>query len=287
MNEFTEKVAFITGAASGIGFGMAKAFAERGMRIMLADIDAEALEQSVAELASNGVPASALGSVVCDVSDPLSLERARDETLKTFGAVHVLCNNAGVSLVGPTAELPQDDWDWVLGVNLMGVLHGVQTFVPVMKKQRQPGHVINTASIAGLAPLGGKQAPYKVTKFGVVALSEVLRDELSKTEIGVSVLCPGPVRTAIIGCEAHRPERFGPSPSKTEPSPAEKFAASVVNAGLDPDIVGQLVVSAIEDDRLYIFTAPELRGMIEARHQMIAKDLDWAAKHPLLQKETA
>lgn len=287
MNEFTGKVAFITGAASGIGLGMAKAFAERGMRIMLADIDAETLENSVAQLASNGMPSSALGSVVCDVSDRLSLDRARDETLETFGAVHVLCNNAGVSLVGPTAELPQEDWDWVLGVNLMGVLHGVQAFLPVMKKQDEPGHVINTASIAGLAPLGGKQAPYKVTKFGVVALSEVLRDELSKTDIGVSVLCPGPVRTAIIDCEAHRPERFGASPSTTEQSPAQKFAASVVNAGLDPDIVGQLVVSAIESDRLYVFTSPELRGMIEVRHKMIAKDLDWAAKHPLLQKENA
>ena len=120
-----------------------------------------------------------------------------------------------------------------------------------------------------------------------MALSEVLRDELSKTPISVSVLCPGPVRTDIVACEAHRPERFGPSPENASESPAQKFAASVVNAGLDPAVVGQLVVSAVEADRLYIFTAPQLRGMIEARHQMIAKDLDWAAEHPLLQEGPA
>jgi NAD(P)-dependent dehydrogenase (short-subunit alcohol dehydrogenase family) len=281
MNEFNDKVAFITGGASGIGFGMAQAFAERGMRIMLADIDREALEKSESELAAR--PAE-VASVVCDVSDPRSVENARDATLDRFGGVHVLCNNAGVSVIGPTAELPQADWNWVLGVNLMGVLHGLQAFIPVMKKQGEPSHVINTASIAGLAPLGGKQAPYKVTKFGVVALSEVLRDELSKTSIGVSVLCPGPVRTDIIGCEAHRPERFGSSPEKHEQSPAQKFAASVVDSGLDPEVVGKLVVSAVEEDRLYIFTSPELRGMIDIRHKMITSDLDWAAEHPLLVK---
>jgi NAD(P)-dependent dehydrogenase (short-subunit alcohol dehydrogenase family) len=287
MKEFEGKVAFITGGASGIGLGMARAFAARGLRIMLADIDTDTLEKSVAQLAGDGVGSANLGSVACDVSDPLSIQGARETVLEKFGAVHVLCNNAGVSLVGPTAELPQADWDWVLGVNLLGVLHGVQAFVPLMKMQGESGHVINTASIAGLAPLGGKQAPYKVTKFGVVALSEVLRDELAKTKIGVSVLCPGPVRTDILSCEAHRPERFGPAPVKSEPSRAEQFAASVVNAGLDPNVVGQLVVSAVEADRLYIFTAPELRPMIEARHQMIAKDLDWAADHPLLQEEKA
>jgi NAD(P)-dependent dehydrogenase (short-subunit alcohol dehydrogenase family) len=284
VREFENKVAFITGGASGIGLGMARAFAERGMRIMLADIDEKALGKAVAELSSNQVESVEISSVVCDVSDSLSVERARDTTLETFGGVHVLCNNAGVSVIGPTAELPQDDWDWVLGVNLMGVLHGTQAFVPIMKEQAEPCHVINTASVAGLAPMGGKQAPYKVTKFGVVALSEVLRDELSKTDIGVSVLCPGPVRTDIIACETHRPERFGPSLADTSQSPAQKFAASIVDAGLDPMLVGRLVVSAVEADRLYIFTAPELRGLIEARHQMIAKDLDWAAEHPLLKE---
>jgi NAD(P)-dependent dehydrogenase (short-subunit alcohol dehydrogenase family) len=287
MNEFEDRVAFITGGASGIGLGMAKAFAERGMRIMLADIDGETLEKAVAELSTGAIESRDLGSVQCDVSDPASVQQARDATLKAFGAVHVLCNNAGVSLIGPTAELPRDDWDWVLGVNLMGVLHGLQAFVPLMKEQGEAGHVINTASIAGLAPLGGKQAPYKVTKFGVVALSEVLHDELSKTEIGVSVLCPGPVRTAIVDCDRHRPERFGPASPTTGRSPAQEFAASVVNAGLDPVLVGRLVVSAVEANRLYVFTAPELRGIIEARHRMIAQDLDWAAEHPLLQKESA
>lgn len=286
MNEFEGRVAFITGGASGIGLGMAKAFAERGMRIMLADIDGETLEKAVAELSGGPIQSGNLASVECDVSDAASIQRARDATLGTFGAVHVLCNNAGVSLVGPTAELPQDDWDWVLGVNLMGVLHGLQAFVPAMKAQGEPGHVINTASIAGFAPLGGKQAPYKVTKFGVVALSEVLRDELSKTDIGVSVLCPGPVRTAIVDCDEHRPERFGKGPQTSGRSPAQEFAASVVNAGLDPALVGQLVVSAVESNRQYIFTAPELRVMIEARHNMITQDLDWAAAHPLLQKES-
>ena len=287
MNDFEGRVAFITGGASGIGLGMAKAFAERGMRIMLADIDGETLEKAVAELSGGSMKSEDLASVQCDVSDAASIRRAHDASLDAFGAVHVLCNNAGVSLVGPTAELPQDDWDWVLGVNLMGVLHGLQAFVPTMTAQGEPGHVINTASIAGLAPLGGKQAPYKVTKFGVVALSEVLRDELSKTNIGVSVLCPGPVRTAIVDCDEHRPERFGKAAQKSGRSPAQEFAASVVNSGLDPALVGQLVVSAVEANRQYIFTAPELRAMIEARHNMIAQDLDWAAAHPLLQKESA
>jgi len=264
MQDVAGKTAFITGAASGMGLGMARAFTDAGMQVMLADIDAETLSQVEAGLKESGANVS---SIVCDGTKEKSVLEAAEATVDVFGSVHVLCNNAGVSIVGPTAELPHNDWDWVLGVNLMGVLHGLQAFVPVMKEQGEPAHVINTASIAGFAPLGGKQAPYKVTKFGVVALSEVLRDELSKTEIGVSVLCPGGVQTRIWEAERNRPAELG-GPQDMD-ARGDFSAQGAAGGQLDPEEVGRMVLAGVKANNLYVMTHPETKGLVRRRFESI------------------
>jgi len=188
MRELDGRVAVVTGGASGIGLGMARAFAGQGMKLVLADIESGPLAEAAAGLAADG--ADVLG-VECDVSKAESVAELRDRALAQYGAVHVVCNNAGVagSAAGATWEAPLDEWDWVMGVNLMGVIHGIRTFVPVMVEQAAPGHVVNTASMAGLMPGMGI---YGVTKHAVVALSESMHAELNGRDlpIGVSVLCP-------------------------------------------------------------------------------------------------
>src|SRR5690242_7072202 len=191
MRDFDGKTAFVTGGASGIGLAMARAFAEAGMKVMLADVEAADLEKALQELSSHG---NHVQGVSCDVADPDSVARAAQATFEAFGNVHVICNNAGVAAGGGIDNISIDSWRWVVDVNLMGVVYGVRSFLPHMMTHREGGHIVNTASMAGMIN-GMGFSPYAATKFAVVAMSEGLATQLQPRGIGVSVLCPEFVRT--------------------------------------------------------------------------------------------
>ena len=273
MENLQSKVAMVTGAASGIGLGISRAFVRAGMRVMMADIEADALA-----LASEGFAEGEVASVVCDVSDRESVFAAVAEATDIFGAVHVLANNAGVSTGGYVDEGPQNDWDWVAAVNYFGVLYGCQAVIPHLKRQQQGGHIVNTASMAGL--LGGVAGwgPYNSTKFAVVGLTEVLRQEGKKNGFGASVLCPGAVNTNIYEAPRNRPERFGPQESVV----AFMDDPDELKRGLDPDVVGELVREAIQANRLYVFTDPRFQKLVRRRFERIQADFDWATQSTAL-----
>jgi NAD(P)-dependent dehydrogenase (short-subunit alcohol dehydrogenase family) len=270
MRDLEGKTAFITGGASGIGLGMAHAFAGAGMKVMLGDIEKPALDRAAAELRAAN---AAVDTVQCDVSDMASMRAAAAATLESFGKVHVLCNNAGVSSGGLVEELDDGDWGWVIGVNFLGVLNGCRAFIPHIKRHGEGGHVVNTSSMAGL--LGGMAGwgPYNSTKFAVVGLTEVLRQEGRAGGYGASVLCPGGVNTNIYEAPRNRPQRFGPQVSKV----AMEDIRSDLKQGLDPKVVGRLVLEAVRENRLYVFTDPRFRKMVEQRHQHLLADFEWAA----------
>ena len=273
MKELKDRVAVVTGGASGIGKGMTRAFAAEGMKIVIADIEAEARDRAVLDLTKEG--AEAIG-VECDVSSPAAVEAVRDAALSAFGAVHVVCNNAGVAggQPGPIWTAPQEDWDWVLGVNLMGVIHGIQTFVPLLIEQGEGGHIVNTASLAGLMEGAGI---YGVSKQACVGLSETLWRDLRSTESGVSasVLCPAWVNTRIMESERNRPET--PRPESEVPAEAQAIRNMVegfIKEGLDPDDVGRRVARAIQDDTFYILTHPGWNNIIRSRMENILNGRD-------------
>jgi NAD(P)-dependent dehydrogenase (short-subunit alcohol dehydrogenase family) len=261
MEDLQGKVAVITGGASGIGRAVAERAAGEGMKIVLGDIEEGPLKETVDDLTSGG--AEALG-VVTDVSDAASVRALRDRTLDRFGAVHLVHNNAGIGLGGPIWEVSEEDWRWILGVNLWGVVHGVATFVPVLLEQGE-GHVVNTASIAGLiaAPFLG---PYNATKQAVVAMSETLFKDLQAVgaPIGVSVLCPGFVQTRIAESERNRPAWAG---DRDAPGAAELRGAvqNMVDGGIPPAAVADRVIDAVRTGTFYILTHPELDGAITSR----------------------
>ena len=272
MQDLEGRVAVVTGGASGIGRGMAEAFLAAGMKVVVADVEAAALDTAVPELKKQGEVAG----VVCDVSKPESVEALAQESLDHFGAVHVLCNNAGVagSAGLPMWELPLDEWEWVLGVNLMGIVHGIRSFVPIMISQGQGGHVVNTSSMAGLMPSGGV---YGVSKHAAVAISESLFGQLATVSprIGVSVLCPGWVNTNILNSDRNRPEtpRPAPGPEAPQVEALRQTVAGLIEKGLDPREVGDVVVKAIRDGRFYVLTHP-WQKLVERRMQNILEDKD-------------
>ncbi|QDW40581.1 SDR family NAD(P)-dependent oxidoreductase [Bradyrhizobium sp. KBS0727] len=268
--ELQGKTAFITGGASGIGFAMAKMFAGIGMKIALADINADDLSAAVQQLKAD--KCDVIG-FVCDVADEASLRQAANETVSEFGKVHVLCNNAGVSRAGLVETISYEDWDWVIGVNFKGIIHGLRCLLPHMKAHGEPGHIVNTASMAGLIgrALSG---PYCATKFAVVGLSEVLEDELKGSKIGVSVLCPSWVRTAMLHNGRNRPARFGgPLDLATDPyTDRNMHFSKEIADGLPPDEVAARVLSAIRDNRLYVLTHPNRVSDFESRVRRIVED---------------
>lgn len=273
MENLSGRVAVVTGAASGIGRGMAEAFIAEGMKVVLADVERSALDATTQQLSSQGAE---IVGVECDVSKAESVDALASAALDAFGAVHVVCNNAGVAGggAGPSWERPLDDWDWVLGVNLMGVVHGIRSFVPILLEQGDGGHIMNTASIAGLLHGGGS---YGVSKHAVVALSESLFGELAQLgpKIGVSVLCPGWVNTRIIESERNRPEapREVPGEQAPQAEAMRKIVTDLIQGGLDPREVGNIVVEAIRVRRFYVFTHP-WQNMVEQRMQNILQDRD-------------
>jgi NAD(P)-dependent dehydrogenase (short-subunit alcohol dehydrogenase family) len=271
MQEFEGRVAVVTGGASGIGFAMANRFAQEGMRVVLADIEESALDAAVTQMRQ--AEHDVIG-VIADVTKPESIEALRDRTLEAYGKVHVLCNNAGVGGVAAPGvwELTLQDWRWLMGVNLWGVIYGIQSFVPVMIEQDEPAHVVNTASMAGLAQ--GNRA-YSVTKHAVVALSEALHDGLHTqgTKVRASVLCPGLTNTQLMFGARNRPEDLRNFPDE-KPSEAQlarsasskKFAEET---GLDPTETAEMVLQAIKDEQFYILTHTDYDDVIRERMENI------------------
>jgi len=269
MKDFAGKVAVMTGGASGIGRAMAERFGAEGMKIVLADIEEEALKQAEAEFREKGVDVLA---VLTDVSKPEEIEKLAQQALNAFGGVHIVCNNAGVAGgFGSTWENTLADWKWIVGVNLWGVIHGMRTFLPIMLEQGEEGHIVNTASIAGLMPGRGI---YGVTKQAVVALSESLYNELklANSKVGVSVLCPGWVNTKIADAERNRPADLT---NAAEPEPnaqrdaATEMVRNFLKNGMHPSAIADEVFEAIRDDKLYIITHPEMDGIIRERFDKI------------------
>ena len=268
IRDFQGKSAFVTGAANGIGLAIARALATDNMRVMLADIEENALYTALAELESSGADVRA---VVCDVSDRASVERAAQQTIAAFEKVHLVCNNAGVGVGGQFETIASNDWEWVLAVNLMGVVHGIQAFLPHIKAHGEDAHIVNTASLAGMVCPPGT-APYNASKFGAVALSETLAAELAGTPIGVSVLCTSFVRTRIATSSRNRPPRFGGPVNQ-----ANAQLEALVQAGLAPETAARRVLAAVRDNDLYIFTDPEHRRTLEERFGQILAAFDKAA----------
>jgi NAD(P)-dependent dehydrogenase (short-subunit alcohol dehydrogenase family) len=274
--ELSGKVAFVTGGASGIGFALGRAFLRAGMKVVLADIDTEALAAAVATLESIG---SDVRGVACDVADPQSVDAAAKAAYAAFGNVHVVCNNAGVGAGGGIDKISLDNWRWVLDVNVMGVVHGIRTFLPHIRAHGEGGHIVNTASMAGMVS-GSWFAPYGASKFAVVAMSEALAMQLKPLGIGVSVLCPEFVRTRIMASERNRPQRYGP---RQTPDPAgsegqvRAWLDERVQSGMDPSDVARRVLEAIGNDELYVFTHPHMRTAVAQRFTAILAAMDEVA----------
>lgn len=267
MKELKGKVAAVTGAASGLGRSMALAFAAEGMDLALADVDEVNLSSVQEEVLAKGVRAITLK---VDVANAMQIEIFRDQTLTRLGGVHLVCNNAGVSPLGAVWENSAADWQWILGVNLWGVVHGVRAFAPHLIAQDE-GHFVNTASVSGLISPPGSGA-YNVTKHAVVALSESLHHDLRErnSQVGVSVLCPAYVPTGIVDSERNRPKEFAASQKSEQTLAREAMLRKAVKSGkVSADQVAQAVVAAIKQERFYILTHPKIKGAIQARMEDI------------------
>jgi NAD(P)-dependent dehydrogenase (short-subunit alcohol dehydrogenase family) len=258
--ELEGKVAVVTGGASGIGKGIAGALVAEGMEVVVADVEDRALASAAEELGAVGIRT--------DVSDAASVQALADETLARFGAVHVVCNNAGIGPFARIAELTLADWQWIVGVNLWGVIHGVTTFLPILERNLDGGHIVNTASMAGLAPVP-RLGAYVTTKYGVVGLSETLALELEQagSKVGVTVLCPGTVRTNIKTSSRNRPAGLAPGGFRDED--LETNPARQGDRWLEPTDVGAIVVDAIRRGELYGVTHPEFFTRVEQRHERL------------------
>jgi NAD(P)-dependent dehydrogenase (short-subunit alcohol dehydrogenase family) len=259
MKDLKGKVAFITGGGSGIGFGIAKCAAEAGMKIAIADVRADHLEQALAKLRAGGV--DAYGMLV-DVADAAAVERAAEETVKVFGKVHLVCNNAGVSIFGPMDVATMDDWRWIMRVNVDGVINGIQAFMPRLKAHGEGGHIVNTASMAGLL-VGPGMGLYSASKFAVVGLTTSFRYDLAPHGIGVSVLCPGFVRSNIHEAVKSRPKSLAATGYPVTDEEMKRLDG-VLSVGMDPVEVGAHVIAGVRENRQYIFPHAEFRDELRA-----------------------
>ena len=263
MDEFRGRAAVVTGGGSGLGAEMARSFAREGAKIVLADLDSAAMDQVAGEIGKAG--GEAIG-IRTDVTKRADVEALAQRAFEHFGAVHIVCNNAGVGVFGTLATATDRDWQWVMNVNFWGVVHGVDAFVPRMIEQKQGGHIVNTASMAGLTGMPGLGV-YCASKFAVVGLSESLLRELKSEGIGVSVLCPMIVRTNINASERNRPEdlRNPGATALTLPDAAYSYGRVI-----EPAEVGKRVVQAIRDKDFYIVTHREQQEILERRSERIS-----------------
>lgn len=267
MEDFSGRVAAITGGGSGIGRGMALAFAREGMKVAVLDVDLDAARWVASEIEELGAPALALA---CDVSDRADVRAAADAVFAHFGVVHVLCNNAGVTLFRKVADMTDHDWDWMLGVDLLGIVYGYQAFVPRMVAQKSGGHVVNTSSAAGVIPdVVGDHCAYAASKAAAVALAVNLRLELAEENIGVSALCPGLVRTGLLEAARARPARFGGPSIESQHVPG---IDDPMRGAMDPEAVGRIVVEGIRHNRKFIFTHPGMEAAITRFYETMLDD---------------
>lgn len=278
MRDLKGKTAFVTGGASGFGLEFARAFLKEGMRVALADIEAPALAKARDSLQADD---KRLRGFVCDTADRASLQRAADGAIEAFGRVHLVCNNAGVGgRPGSVDELPDRQWNWVLSVNLMGVVHGISVFLPHMRGHGEGGHFLNTASMAGM--LGQPHdGPYSASKAAVIGISESLCYELRGSNIGVSVLCPGFAKTGIALSERNAPAELAGDVEAPLSQAGAAHAAQIrefIARGIEPAEVAARALRGILDDDLYIFTHPDMRPMLEKRLARIRAAYDKAER---------
>jgi NAD(P)-dependent dehydrogenase (short-subunit alcohol dehydrogenase family) len=267
MKDVKGKTAFITGGASGIGLGMARAFVAAGMKVVLADLRQDHIDSALAQFEHQG-NTSSVHAIRLDVTDRAAMAAAADEAERLFGNLHVLANNAGVGIQGPFKGITFADWDFGLAVNLGGVINGVQTFLPRIRAHGEGGHIISTASLAALVPMPAQFVIYQTAKAAVVTPSECLRGELAPQNIGVSVLCPGPVRTNIHELSKNRPPQFGVGDAFRD---AENAGGTQISfpSQLEPAELGERVLRAILNDDLYIITHDEWKSAAEQRHAAV------------------
>jgi NAD(P)-dependent dehydrogenase (short-subunit alcohol dehydrogenase family) len=270
MKDLKDKVAVITGGASGLGLAMARRFAAEGMKLVLADIEEEVLRKVETEFRKAGVQVVGLKT---DVSRAQDVERLAEKTLATFGAVHILCNNAGVAPGGVTWENTISDWEWVLGVNTWGVIHGVRVFLPIMLRQDTECHVVNTASVAGLLSVPG-MAVYCVSKHAVVTLTECLYHDLAQrsSKVGVSVLCPAYVPTGIVDSERNRPALLRNTQRQKTAEELEReelMRKAVLSGRISAEQVAEMVLDGVRENRFYILTHPKIKAAIQMRMEDI------------------
>lgn len=272
MRDVEGRVAFITGGSSGVGLGIAHAFINAGMKVVIGYLSESHYDESLKVLGRAG---SRLHAIRVDVTDRKDMAAAAAETLKVFGKIHILVNNAGVAPISSLSSATYDDWDWCTGVNVNGAFNGIHTFLPYIKSQNEGGHIVTTASIFGLAVFRFSQGIYSTTKFAVIGMMEALRSELASSGIGASVFCPGPVKSNISDCNRNRP----PTLQQTGEPATEELAAiekdkgelpeGVVNdldsAMADPLVMGERVLSGIRNNDLYIISHPEFELTIRDR----------------------
>ena len=262
MQDVNGKTAFVTGGASGIGLGMVQSFVAAGMKVAVADVEQAALDRAKAEFESSSAEVLFLK---VDVTDRDAMEQAAQETEDAFGNVHVVCNNAGVAVAGRVDKMDYKDWDWVMGVNVDGVINGVNTFVNRMRAHGEGGHFVNTASMAGLIPIPGGSI-YTAGKYAVVGLSEVMRTELARFDIGISVLCPGGVTTNVSASGRNRPAELQLEKDTSKLGMGKTpLGESVLANMLDASVVGDMVLAAVLANDAYIFSHPELKSAFDVR----------------------
>ncbi len=275
MKDLAGKVAFVTGAASGMGLGITTALAQAGVKVMMCDIEKDALDDAISGLKQTNAD---VDGVIADVSLKDQLQAGADATMERYGRVDILVNNAGVGGGGRYGEWTDEGWNWTIGVNLMSVVWGIEIFGPLIEAHGEGGQIVSTASIAGFLPV--TNPPYNVTKFGVVALSEGLRTELEPRGIGVSVLCPGFIRTKIMDSSRNVPARFAGARDTTgqsadlDHSEFAQMARDAIAHGIDPLYVGELVREGIEGNWAYIFTDNEFEPAIMERFDNVKAGFD-------------